>query len=176
MTQLYPLRFQPLWRHYLWGGRRLATELNKAIPAEGPTAESWEIVDRQADQSVVLHGPLQGQTLHALLEEDPAALVGKKHSAAPRFPLLFKFLDAAQALSIQVHPNDQQAARLPGNELGKTEAWIVMAAEPGSHLFAGLPHGHDRAGSSANSSRARGTIALGASSRAWAIASFCRPA
>jgi len=137
MPQLYPLRFQPVLKQYVWGGRRLQTLLGKPIPAGETCAESWEAVDHQQDQSVVAAGPLAGETLHSVLERYGPDLLGR-HDPQPRFPLLFKYLDAAQTLSVQVHPNDQQAAQLDPPDLGKTEAWVVLAAEPGSKIYAGL--------------------------------------
>lgn len=144
MPPLYPLRFQPVWRHYLWGGRRLESVLGKQIPADQPCAESWEVVDRGRDQSIVQHGPLAGTTLSELVRNHGAELLGR-HAPQPRFPLLVKFLDAQQPLSLQVHPDDARAAMLEPPDLGKTEAWVVLAAEPGSHLYAGLRRGFDRA-------------------------------
>ncbi len=139
----YPLRFTPLYRSYLWGGRRLETLLNKRLPAESRIAESWEVVDHGKDQSVVLDGPLAGQPLRHLFQVDARELLGGEPTC-DRFPLLFKFLDAQQSLSVQVHPNDQQAARLDPPDLGKTEAWIVVHAEPDSVIYAGLKRGIDR--------------------------------
>ena len=141
---LYPLRFVPIFRHYLWGGRRLASVLGKPLPPDENAAESWEIVDRGADQSLVAAGPLAGVALGQLVRERGPELLGC-HSPQPRFPLLFKFLDAHQWLSLQVHPNDEQASRLDPPDLGKTEAWVILAAEPGSYLYAGLKRGFDRA-------------------------------
>lgn len=140
---LYPLRFQPLFKEYLWGGRRLGELLDKPI-GEGPTyAESWEAVDHGDDQSVVANGPLAGKTLHEIVVERGKELFGR-HFPQPVFPLLFKFLDAKQTLSVQVHPNDEQGAKLDPPDLGKTEAWVVLATEPGSKIFAGLRSGVDR--------------------------------
>ena len=136
----YLLRFQPLFRRYLWGGRRLGTMLGKPIGPGDDYAESWEIVDHANDQSIVLNGPLAGKTLHELVREQPAALLGEG-IVARSFPLLFKFLDCNQTLSVQVHPNDEQGARLETPDLGKTEAWVVLAAEPGSKIYAGLKPG-----------------------------------
>ena len=138
-----PLRFQPLFRRYLWGGRRLATMLGKALGAGDDYAESWEIVDHGQDQSVVLGGPAAGCTLRELVLHHGSELLGK-HADHRRFPLLFKFLDCNRTLSVQVHPNDQQAARLDPPDLGKTEAWVVLAAEPGSKIYAGLQPGATR--------------------------------
>src|SRR5690606_35837597 len=136
----YLLRFEPLFRRYLWGGRRLGTMLGKAIGAGDDYAESWEIVDHGADQSVVLNGPLAGRTLGDLVHEQPAALLGNG-VATESFPLLFKFLDCNRTLSVQVHPNDEQGAQLEPPDLGKTEAWVVVAADPGSKIYAGLKPG-----------------------------------
>ncbi|TWU20817.1 type I phosphomannose isomerase catalytic subunit [Bythopirellula polymerisocia] len=139
----YPLRFEPLFRQYLWGGRRLATMLNKQLGQGDDYAESWEIVDHGEDQSVVAYGPTRGLTLHKLVANHPEELFGH-HANQTQFPLLFKFLDCNRTLSVQVHPNDQQAALLDPPDLGKTEAWVVLAAEPGSKIYAGLKSGVTR--------------------------------
>jgi len=150
MTSFYPLRFEPVYRHYLWGGRRMESLLGRDLAPGMPYAESWEIVDHGDDQSVVRFGPLAGHTLHELVAADRDALLGshaRRPAAGPlrdRFPLLLKFLDAAENLSLQVHPDDAMAARLDPPELGKTEAWFVLAAEPGSRIHAGLKPGVDR--------------------------------
>lgn len=151
MGKLYPLRFEPIYRRYLWGGRNFATVLGRSLD-EGQDyaenyAESWEIVDHGNDQSTVLAGPLTGTTLHTLVEEYGSELLGRhspQQALQKRFPLLFKFLDAQKNLSLQVHPNDQQAQKLDPPDLGKTEAWVVLAAEPGSKVYAGLKPGVDR--------------------------------
>ncbi len=132
-----PLRFQPLFRRYLWGGRCLATVLGKSIGTGDDYAESWEIVDHGPDQSVVLNGPAAGQTLQALVAEHAVELLGQ-HADQSQFPLLFKFLDCNRDLSVQVHPTDEQATQLDPPDLGKSEAWVVLGAEPGSKIFAGL--------------------------------------
>ena len=142
---LYPLRFEPVFRQYVWGGRRLGSVLGKPIGPQGPYAESWEVVDHGADQSRVKFGPLQGRTLHELVDEFGDALLGSRRSARrDRFPVLLKFLDADQNLSVQVHPNDEQAARLAPPDAGKTEAWYIVHADPGSRIYAGLRSGVDR--------------------------------
>ncbi|MBN2218218.1 MAG: class I mannose-6-phosphate isomerase [Pirellulales bacterium] len=150
MTPWYPLRFAPLYRHYPWGGRRFETVLDRALEPDKIHAESWEIVDHGEDQSVVAAGPLAGTTLHRLVVEHGEAILGpaRRPTSGPlahRFPLLLKFLDAAKNLSVQVHPDDAMAARLDPPELGKTEAWFVLAADPGSRIYAGLRPGVDRA-------------------------------
>lgn len=136
----YPLRFQPLFRRYLWGGRRLESMLGKALGEGDDYAESWELVDHGEDQSVVLSGPLATRTLAQLVAEENKALFGR-HAGQTQFPLLFKFLDCNRTLSVQVHPNDAQGALLDPPDLGKTEAWVVLAADPGSKIYAGLNPG-----------------------------------
>lgn len=144
---LYPLKFEPTFRQYIWGGRRLGTKLNKPIGAAERYAESWEIVDHGDDQSVVANGSLAGATLGEISRDHAEELFGKSarnRESRTRFPLLFKFLDANRTLSVQVHPNDQQAALLDPPDLGKSEAWYVIDAEPGSKIYAGLKPGVDR--------------------------------
>ena len=143
MSLTHPLRFEPIFRRYLWGGRRLESVLDKAIGQGDDYAESWEVVDHGNDQSVVQYGPLRGRTLHELVAHFPQPLFGETPTSG-QFPLLFKFLDAHRDLSLQVHPTDEQAARLDPPDLGKTEAWVVLHADPGSRLYAGLKRGMDR--------------------------------
>jgi len=117
--------------------------LGKPLGAGEDFAESWEVVDHRQDQSVVLDGPMAGQTLHALVCDHADELLGR-HAGRERFPLLLKFLDANRTLSVQVHPTDEQAARLEPPDLGKTEAWVVLAKEPESKIYAGLKPGVTR--------------------------------
>lgn len=140
---LYPLTFEPIFQPYVWGGTRLASHLGKPVGDLPTCAESWEVVDHRDANSRVASGPLAGTTLHEVVTQHGKALLGRHHPQ-PRFPLLFKFLDAATTLSIQVHPNDAQAARLNPPDLGKTEAWVVLAADPGSKIYAGLKPEVDR--------------------------------
>lgn len=157
MAPLYPLRFRPILRRYLWGGRRLGTYLGKPIGEGDDFAESWEVCDRGQDQSIVHAGPLAGMPLADLLARRGREMLGR-HSPQPRFPLLFKFLDAQKTLSVQVHPDDARAARLTTPDLGKTEAWVVLEAMPGSLIYAGLKRGFDRA--ALERELARGTCEL----------------
>ncbi len=143
MTALYPLRFRPIFRRYLWGGRRLKILLDKPIGPGDDWAESWEVSDHGDDQSVVEFGPLAGTTLGQLVTQLGGDLLGPR-APHPRFPLLLKFLDAMQTSSVQVHPDDARAAKLTPPDLGKTEAWLVIDALPGSTLYAGLKPGVDR--------------------------------
>ena len=143
MPTLYPLRLKPILQEYLWGGRRLGSLLGKPIGEGATYAESWEVVDHPDGQSIVENGPLAGKALGELSQEFPTELYGDG-PAPERFPLLFKYLDAQKTLSVQVHPNDAQGAQLSPPDLGKTEAWLVIAAEPGSKIYAGLHEGVDR--------------------------------
>jgi mannose-6-phosphate isomerase len=120
----------------------LQDRLGKALPAGEEFGESWEVSDHPAHRSVVAAGPLAGRTLHELMERYPEALPAR---AAPRpvFPWLIKFLDAADWLSVQVHPDDARAERLWPGEGGKTEAWLVLDAAPESQIYAGLLPGVD---------------------------------
>ena len=135
----YPLRFKPILKQYIWGGRRLGSMLCKPIGSENDYAESWEVVDHRDGQSIVSSGPHAGMSLGDLVSQLPEELFGTKQH--DRFPLLFKFLDANNTLSIQVHPDDTYALMMDPPDLGKTEAWVVVHADSGSLLYAGLKHG-----------------------------------
>ncbi len=143
MAPLYPLRFRPLLKRYLWGGRRLESALGKSLGEGNDYAESWEVCDHDTDQTVVDVGPLAGMALGDLVHQRGEELLGR-HAPMARFPLLFKFLDAQKTLSVQVHPDNARAAMLNPPDLGKTEAWVVLHAEPGSLIYAGLKRGFDR--------------------------------
>ncbi len=135
---LYPLRFEPIYQYRLWGGRRLANVLSQPLPGDGPIGEAWLLSDRDDFPSLVADGPLKGQTIGQLIKQWPDQLLGKLAGKFLRFPLLLKFLDAREMLSVQVHPSDQQTDYLPAGERGKTEAWVVMEAGPESRVYAGL--------------------------------------
>jgi mannose-6-phosphate isomerase len=142
-SPLYPLRFKPIFKRHIWGGRRLGTLLGKGIGPEPDFAESWEISDHGRDVSRVVEGPLAGVSLRDLIEAKPNELLGNAFVGMRQFPLLVKFLDANQPLSVQVHPNDEQGRRLV-NDNGKTEAWYILDAAPASRIYAGLQRGVDR--------------------------------
>src|SRR5436190_10566032 len=144
MTSLHPLTFEPVLKRYLWGGRRLGTVLGKPLGEGTDYAESWEIADHAQGQSIVASGPLTGTTLHELVTSCGDELFGR-HAPQSRFPLIFKFLDCQRDLSVQVHPNDAAAARLTPPDLGKTEAWVVLDAQPGARIYAGLKKACDEA-------------------------------
>lgn len=135
-----PLIFEPLIKQIRWGGRKLGSVLGKPIGDAADYAESWEIADHPSGQSVVANGSLAGRRLNDLLQSHAEELLGR-HAGMTQFPLLIKFLDANDWLSLQVHPNDQQAVRYDPQENGKTEAWIIVDAEPDSQICAGLKSG-----------------------------------
>jgi mannose-6-phosphate isomerase len=141
---LYPLTFQPILKHRIWGGRNLADLYGKALPQNTPIGESWEVSDRPGDESVISNGPLAGQTLHWLMQNHRRELFGAGNIAENlnRFPLLVKIIDAQQTLSVQVHPPASIASQLGGEP--KTEMWYVARAEPGAELFVGLKRGVTR--------------------------------
>ena len=137
------LTFEPIWKERIWGGRNLEKLYAKALPPNLPIGESWEICDRPGDESVIAAGPWKGRTLHQIMVERPAELLGPLPEAPKRFPLLLKIIDAREQLSLQVHPPARQAAQLGGEP--KTEMWYVVQAGPAAELFAGLKRGVTRA-------------------------------
>lgn len=143
---LYPLRFDPIYEYRPWGGRQLGKLLREPLPAEGPIGEAWALSDRPEFQSRVSDGPLKGVTLHQLVERFPDQVMGTMALPLGRFPLLLKFLDVRDLLSVQVHPSDGNADHLSEGETGKTEAWVVLEAEPDSRVYAGLRPGTSRKG------------------------------
>ena len=138
---LYPLRFAPIYEYRLWGGRRFANLLSASLPGDGPIGEAWILSDRDDHMSHVANGPFNGRTIGELLEQFPEELMGKLAHRFPRFPLLLKFLDAREMLSVQVHPTAANADLLPAGDTAKTEAWVVLEAESKSRIYAGLKPG-----------------------------------
>lgn len=141
MTQLYPLLLEAALHTKVWGGRKLADVMGKTLPTDEPYGEAWEV----HDTCKVINGPLAGHTLADLLGEYGTAMIGKHNDPTEGLPLLIKILDAADWLSVQVHPNDEQAAELEGQPRGKTEAWYIIATEPTAKLIIGVEPGTDRA-------------------------------
>ena len=135
---LYPIKFAPILKDKIWGGQKLKTILNKNsdLPNIG---ESWEISDVEGDTSIVSNGSLKGQSLKQLLETYKEDLVGPQNYRIfkNKFPLLIKFIDAKEDLSIQLHPNDELAAKRH-NSFGKTEMWYVFQADKDANLIVGF--------------------------------------
>ncbi len=137
---LPPLVFDPILKRIRWGGRKLGSLLGKSIGSERDYAESWELADHADGQSCVASGPLAGKTLASLIETYPTELLGR-HADCKQFPLLIKFLDANDWLSLQVHPDNRLACEFNPIENGKTEAWVILDAQPDSQICAGLKAG-----------------------------------
>lgn len=133
-TTLYPLLLESRLHIKVWGGRKLASVLNKTLPTADPYGEAWEL----HDQCTITNGLYAGQTVGQLLNQFPQELIGKPYDVSEGFPLLVKFIHAEDWLSVQVHPNDEQAAELEGEPRGKTEAWIILHAEPDAKLVMGI--------------------------------------
>lgn len=134
---LYPLLLDPALHVKVWGGRKLAQVMHKPLPTDEPYGESWEL----HDTAKVANGLLAGRTLGDLLAAYGHELVGTGNDPAQGFPLLAKLIDAEEWLSVQLHPNDEQAQQLEGEPRGKTEAWYVLAAEAGAKLVIGVQPG-----------------------------------
>ena len=136
----YPLTFKPVLRDYVWGGRRFESLYGRDLPP-GIVAESWEISGHLSAPTAAENGSWAGRTLPEILACWGGRLVGSKASWAlerKRFPLLVKLLDAQQDLSVQVHPDDTYALLHEQGELGKTEMWRVLHADPGARLILGV--------------------------------------
>lgn len=139
MQLLYPLTFKTIYKDKIWGGQKIRTYLHKDFGDLPNCGETWEISGVKSDVSVVANGPLAGQRLDALLEHYKGELVGEKVYAhfGNIFPLLVKFIDANEDLSIQVHPDDELAKKRH-DSFGKTEMWYVIEADAGATLIAGF--------------------------------------
>ncbi|GBU20188.1 mannose-6-phosphate isomerase [Fibrobacteres bacterium R8-0-B4] len=135
-----PIRFEPIFKEKIWGGSALRDKLNKNAPAGRPIGESWEISGWGDSQTVVSTGEYMGLTLGELFALSPADLIGTSAAKGKNngFPLLFKFIDARENLSIQVHPNSEQAQARGWGDRGKTEAWYVVDAVPGARIALGF--------------------------------------
>ncbi|MBX3441823.1 MAG: class I mannose-6-phosphate isomerase [Planctomyces sp.] len=138
-----PLQFTSWFRPQVWGGRRLQAVLGKPLPPEGRFGEAWDLSSQPLHISRVAAGPLAGQTLAELWSRLAPEWRGADAVSGQPFPLLVKWLDCHDQLSVQVHPDDAAAGRLLGDRCGKTEAWVVIHAEPDARIYAGLQPGVD---------------------------------
>ncbi len=137
-----PIVFEALYKERVWGGRRLEEEFGRSLPPSVPIGESWEIVDRPDDQSIVQGGDYDGLTLREIIQANPSGIMGPGYDPARPFPILVKWLDCRERLSLQVHPPAEVASELGGEP--KTENWYIAAAEPGAGLLVGLRTGVGR--------------------------------
>lgn len=136
---MYPLKFKPILKTLVWGGEKIAPF--KGIDTDQHNiGESWELSGVKGDESIVANGEFAGKTITELVHEYKGRLIGEKNYAktGDEFPLLIKFIDAKQDLSIQVHPDDELAAKRHNGSKGKTEMWYVVSADKEAHLMSGL--------------------------------------
>lgn len=136
-----PLIFEPIYKPKIWGGQRIFEQFDRPRIGDEPIGESWELADLEEDQSRVAAGPCAGQPIGALLAEWGGQMTGGVGFFEGRFPLLIKFLDACDSLSVQVHPNEAMARKLGGNVRVKHESWYVLRSEPGGFIYHGLEPG-----------------------------------
>ena len=142
MEKLYPLRFRPVYKDYIWGGSRIPKLYNRNEP-DGIYAESWEISTHPDGTTAIANGPLAGKTLRDLLPKHKAALLGTNVKGGD-FPLLIKLIDARDTLSVQVHPNDANAAAVNGEP--KTEMWYFLNGDVTAKIYCGLKPGIGKSG------------------------------
>jgi mannose-6-phosphate isomerase len=141
---LHPLKFQPILKDKIWGGQKLNKHFNKASDSK-ILGESWEISTVPEDVSIVSNGELKGESLQQIVEDYQSELLGEKNYKrfGNEFPLLIKFIDAKEDLSIQLHPNDE-LAKERHNSFGKTEMWYVMQADKDANLIVGFNQPMDK--------------------------------
>jgi mannose-6-phosphate isomerase len=142
---LYPLKFKTIFKDKIWGGEKIKTYLGKDFSPLPNCGETWEISGVKSDVSVISNGPLTGTSLASLLEQEKENLVGKNvyQRFGNEFPLLVKFIDANDDLSIQVHPDDELGKKRH-DSFGKTEMWYVIQADEGASLISGFNQKVDR--------------------------------
>lgn len=142
MTEpLYPMSMTPTLHVKVWGGRKLETKLGKTLFGDSPYGESWEL----HDTCTIGNGAYAGRELSEVIEERGADIIGEGFDPAEGLPLLVKLLDATEWLSVQVHPDNAQAKDLEGEPRGKTEAWVILAADPAAQLIIGVTPGTPQA-------------------------------
>ena len=136
---MYPLKFRPILKSVVWGGEKIAP-FKEITTDQHNIGESWELSGVKGNESVVANGEYAGRTITELVQEFKGRLIGQKNyeRTGDEFPLLIKFIDAKQDLSIQVHPDDKLAAKRHNGSKGKTEMWYVVAADKDAHLMSGL--------------------------------------
>ncbi|MDX1957587.1 MAG: type I phosphomannose isomerase catalytic subunit [Leptospiraceae bacterium] len=131
------LRFQPIYKEKIWGGRRLESEFGRKIPS-GNIGESWEISDYGKEISIVSSGKWKGKTLRELYKSYPKEIFGENFTHLEEFPLLVKLLDAKEKLSVQVHPDNEYALKFDPSSKGKKEAWLILSSDDNSEIVCGF--------------------------------------
>jgi mannose-6-phosphate isomerase len=140
--QIYPLKFRPIYKERIWGGQKLREIFGRDTPRGKRIGESWELADLPQDKSKIVNGELAGETLEAAIRKATEQITGKREFPLP-FPLLIKFLDCGEVLSVQVHP-DKATCKQMGRGDSKTECWYIILAEPGAAIYKGLKPGVTR--------------------------------
>ncbi len=140
MGIFYPLKFVPIYMTRMWGGTMMTDILKREVPFNGidPVGESWELVDRDGEQSVVANGALAGKTMEELMKQYGFDILGPKGGNCDRFPLLVKLIDAGERLSLQVHPDSEACAKIGGDAQPKTEMWYILGCREDGCILAGL--------------------------------------
>jgi mannose-6-phosphate isomerase len=138
---VHALKFDPIYKERLWGGRNLETLLGRSLPAGVKIGESWDLADLPVETSRVAAGPSKGKRLDELVHSWGSAILGSVELDAGQFPLLVKFLDAQDVLSVQVHPDYKTATAMGGDVRAKYEAWYVLSAEPNACIYRGFKPG-----------------------------------
>lgn len=136
-SSLYPYRLKPVIKEKVWGGRNLDKVLGKTLPPKLLIGETWEAWEG----CIIENGAFSGKPFSAAIDSDPKGVLGAAFAATRQFPLLFKFIDAQQDLSVQVHPDDAEAQQYENQPRGKTEAWYILHADPGARLILGFNRG-----------------------------------
>ncbi len=139
MTELYPIKFEPILKEKIWGGRSLVNNYGKKASNLELIGESWEISAVADNLSIVANGFLEGNNIEEIMEVYMSDITGEKvfEKFGTEFPLLIKFIEASSNLSVQVHPDDN-FARERHNAWGKTEMWYILEAQPGSRIYSGF--------------------------------------
>jgi mannose-6-phosphate isomerase len=137
--KVYPLKFRPIFKQRIWGGRKLGEYFGKDLPAGEKIGESWELADLPEDKSQIVNGGLAGMNIHEAMVRYPEEITGNANFKG-EFPLLIKILDAEDVLSVQVHP-DEETCKRTGRGNPKTECWYIIKAKPGAVIYKGLKEG-----------------------------------
>jgi mannose-6-phosphate isomerase len=140
--QTYPVKFEPIYKERIWAGKLLGEVFGRDTPPDRRIGESWELADLPQEKSRIVNGELAGQTLEAAIRKYPVQMTGLHEFSLP-FPLLIKFLDCGDVLSVQVHP-DPETCKRTGKGDPKTECWYIISAAPGAVIYKGLKRGVTR--------------------------------